>query len=269
MVSAAYKSLIPTEPTLPSADSPLPALLALRSTLNVVHQSKENIRETNSKLKKAQAKMHYEGKTLNDACYIMSALERRIDKIQSQQAERSKQSVQDVAKLLITEQQERKVQYAKELRNLVRGFNKFVSEHLAVMLAAEDLGGPIVGDDLRLDDNTLKVGFTQLGKAKKLVEESQRTEEIRRRRNQEIWAEHENDGDGEPRGEREAAAASLRNLTENLLNATADQDHSSSYITVTRENAAVRFLVRAKVAELHPNDANKIRLLDFKTRPED
>ena len=177
--------------------------------------------------------------------------------------------MQDVAKMLITEQQQRKVHYAKELRELVRSFNKFVNEQLAIMLAAEDLGGPTVGDDLELDDDVLKAGFTQLGKARKLVSESQKTEEMRGRRNQETWAEFEHDGDAGPKGEREAAAASLRNLTENLLNAMAGQGQSSPYIKIAQENAAVRFLVRAKVAEMHPNDAQRIRLLDFGAQLED
>ena len=72
-----------------------------------------------------------------------------------------------------------------------------------------------------------------------------------------------------PGTERKAAGAGMRRLTEELLNALADEENPESYITISKESAAVRFLVRAKVAQFHPNDARKLRLMDFAAKPAD
>jgi hypothetical protein len=37
----------------------------------------------------------------------------------------------------------------------------------------------------------------------------------------------------------------------------------SPYVDLQRDSAAARFLVRAKVAQFHPRDAGRIRLIDF------
>ncbi|KAL9131652.1 MAG: hypothetical protein Q9217_000463 [Psora testacea] len=263
-ITAAYKSLTQTEPTLPLPESPLPALLAVRSTLNLIDQSKETIRQTKERLIKAQADLHREEQSLKDAHYLSSALEDRIQRLRLEQEEQSKKSTDDIAKGLMQEQERRRTNYAKEIRGLVKAFNRFVKEHLATMLAAEELGGPVVGDALDLDEELLKAGFTQQGKAKRTTTDDSKGDARRRRRNEEIWGgEAGNDSSWKPRGEKEAAAADFRTLTESLLNAAAGDGNSDPYINIPRESAAVRFLVRAKVAMFHPKDARKLRLLDF------
>ena len=52
-------------------------------------------------------------------------------------------------------------------------------------------------------------------------------------------------------------------LTESLLNAAASGGESTPYIAIDKETAAVRFLVRAKVAQFHPKDATKLALQGF------
>ena len=54
----------------------------------------------------------------------------------------------------------------------------------------------------------------------------------------------------------------MRDLLEQLLDA-AMEAGSGVYVHIQRESAASRFLVRAKVAQLHPKDAKRIRLVDF------
>ena len=262
-ITAAYKSLLPSEPTLPSPESPLPALLALRSTLNLIEQSKGTIRATGAQLVKAHASLHRENRNLDDARYLTSGLESRIHKLRNEKEELSRQTLQEIAKVLMTEQQQRNIHYSKELRALVRGFNRFVHEYLAVMLAAEDLGGPVVGDDLDLDDAALRAGFTPQGKLQRPSVGSSKDEEKRRRRNEDIWGEYADSTNGQSGTERQAAAASFRGLTESLLNAAADDESHDAYIKVAKESAAVRFLVRARVAEMDPDDARRLRLLDF------
>ena len=269
-ITSAYKSLTLSEPILPSAESPLPALLAVRSTLNLIEQSKKTIREAKQDFSKAQSKFRREDQCLKDAQHLSSALETRIQALRLEQEEQSKKTVDEIAMGLMQDQQQRKAHYAKELRLLVKGFNRFVNEHLAVMLAAEELGGPVVGDNLDLDEDALKAGFTHQGKAKKPATDSSKSEMKRRRRNDEIWGGN-NEGseqDGVPKSEKEAAAANFRSVTERLLNAAAGDEGSDPYIKIARESSAVRFLVRSKVATFHPEDARRIRLRDVAVRRE-
>ncbi|KAF6240013.1 hypothetical protein HO173_001621 [Letharia columbiana] len=264
-VTAAYRSLTPSEPLLPSPDSPLPALLALRKTLNMVDQSKSAITETKDNVSKSRKHLRQEEADLRDARSITQALEGRIEKLRLENEERSEKSTEESANTIIQEQQQRKRHYMMALRDLVKAFNKFVDEQLAAMLAAEDLGGPTVGDSVEVDEEMLKAGFNQQGRARKMDADIARTEAKRKMRNDEIWGSENGNEDEEigVRSEKEAALASFRTLTEDLLNAAAGDEDSDSYINISRESAAVRFLVRAKVAQFHTDDARKLRLVDF------
>lgn len=228
-------------------------------------QSKVAITETFDNVSKSRTHLRQEEADLRSARSITQALEGRIEKLRSENEEQSGKSTEELAKNMIQERQLRKRHYIMALRSLMKAFNKFVGEPLATMLAVEDLGGPVVGDLAQIDEEMLKAGFNQQGKAKKAEADNARTEAKRKLRNEEIWGsenENENDEVG-VRSEKEAALASFRSLTEDLLNATAGDENSDSYINILRESAAVRFLVRAKVAQFHPNDARKLRLVDF------
>ena len=164
---------------------------------------------------------------------------------------------------MIKQQQTKRLHYTAELRNLVKAFNKFVGEHLAVMVAAEDLGGPVIGDLIDIGEGTLRAGFTQQGKPRKARADYSNSDAKRKRRNEEIWGSEDMHLAKTTRSEKDAAGADFRSLTEELLNATAGDDESNPYVILSRESAAVRFLVRAKVAQFHPDDARKLRLIDF------
>ncbi|KAK3175215.1 hypothetical protein OEA41_002461 [Lepraria neglecta] len=263
VVTGAYRSLTPAEPLLPLPNSPLPALLALRSTLNLVDDTKTSIIETKEDISKARLRLQQEQDDLGDARSITQALEQRIKKLRLENEEQSHKSREDVAKAMIQEQQQKRRHYMAELRKLVVAFNKFADEHLAAMIAAEDLGGPVVGDLLDIDEETLKAGFNQQGKAKKIKEGNNGSDPKRKRRNEEVWGSKDEDMEEGTRSEKEAAEADFRSLTEDLLNAAAGDEDSDPYIRVRRESAAVRFLVRAKVAQFHPDDARKLLLRDF------
>ena len=174
-------------------------------------------------------------------------------------------STEELAKNMIQEQQQRKRQYTIALRNLMTAFNKFASEHLGAMLAAEDLGGPVVGDLVDVDDEMLKAGFNKQGKMKKADADSARMDAKRKLRNSEIWGDQSVDEDEEldMSNEQKAALANFRSLMEDLLNAAAGEGDSDAYVNISRESAAVRFLVRAKVAHFHPDDARRLRLVEF------
>lgn len=133
------------------------------------------------------------------------------------------------------------------------------------MLAAEELGGPIVGDLSDIDEETLKTGFSRQGKARKLATGHPSSEAERQRRIDHLWGPlNENEElETSQRTERNAAGSAFRLLCEDLLNAAAGDTASNPYVNINRETAAVRFLVRSKIAQFHPQDARKLRLVDF------
>ncbi|TPR04602.1 Acetyltransferase (GNAT) family protein [Aspergillus niger] len=119
------------------------------------------------------------------------------------------------------------------------------------------LGGPTVGDAAQVSDATLQLGYTSHGKPKKPKNPEAANPDAGQRRIDEILPRQSGQGDNQPANRREAAALEMRNLLDALLEA------GSSYIDLPRESAASRFLVRAKVAQFHPRDARRLRLIDF------
>lgn len=228
-------------------------------------QSKNAITETEESISKLRKRLRQEEADLRDARSITQALEGRIEKLRSENEEQLGKSTEESAKTMFHEQQQRKHHYMTALRDLTKAFTKFVDDQLAAMLAAEDLGGPVVGDLVEIDEGMLKAGFTQQGEVKKTDADSVRLDAKRKMRNNEIWGSMKEDEDdvNDVGSEKKAALANFRSLTENLLNTAAEDNNSSTYTNISRESAAVRFLVRAKVAQFHPEDARKLRLVDF------
>ena len=229
-------------------------------------QSKNAIIETEDKVSKTRKRSEQEAADLTDAQIITKALEGRIKMIELECEEQLRKSTQELAHDRIQEQRRQKQSYMIDLKDLIKAFNKFVDDHLAAMLAAEDLGGPVVGDLMEVNEEMLKAGFNKQGKARKTDATDARMDEIRKMRNKEIWGSRDEDQDemASVVNEKKAALASFRSLMEDLLNAAAaGVKESDAYIRISRESAAVRFLVRAKIAQFHPNDARKLRLVDF------
>ena len=231
----------------------------------MIDQSKTAIAAAEDNVSKSRTHLRQEEANFRDAQSTTQALERRIEKLRSENEERSGKSTEELAKTMIQEQQQRKRHYMMGLGNLTKAFNKFADEQLAAMLAAEDLGGPVVGDLVEINEDMLKAGFNQQGKSRKTDADDARTEAKRKLRNDEIWGSRNGNENQEVgvRSEKEATRASFQSLAEDLLNAAAGDEKSDSYISISRESAAVRFLVRAKVAQFHPDDARKLRLVDF------
>jgi hypothetical protein len=198
---------------------------------------------------------------LKDANLIQAGLEARINALQEEIKDHTQKSPGQIAKEMVRSVKKKKQHYDTETGKLVTAFNGFIDEYLAPMLAAEELGGPIVGDALDVDEEMLEAGFSMQGKvrrAKKGV-----SEDKQQRRIDEIWgAGREEDG---PRDEKQEAAAEMRELTEQLLNSAVEAEGRGPgvYVDLKRESAAARFLVRSKVGQFHPRDARKLRLVDF------
>jgi len=265
VVKTAYEALRPLEPTLPQRDSSVPALLAIRNTQSLIAETETSITAVQQKLAQAKTQLDQEEADLRDARLITSALEKRIATLRTLKDDRSQRSPSQAAKELLQKQKKRKKTYENETRRLIRAFNDFTDEHLSAMLAAEELGGPVVGEMVDVDDTILGAGFNQQGKARKLRSSTSLDEEKRQRRIDEIWGRTDSgDADlNDARSEKEAAGAEMRALTEDLLNAAADERTTSAYVELHRDSAAARFLVRAKVAQFHPRDARRLRLIDF------
>lgn len=272
-LKAAYETLTPQEPWLPSTDSPVPALLALRDTDKCVKETHQCITQTELQLQEAQKRLEKEQGFNSDAKLIQSELNSRIASLQTEIDDRTQKTSSQVAKDMIRDMQSKQEYYDIETGKLVQAFNQFVDNHLASLLAAEELGGPIVGDNLDVDEVMLEAGFTAKGKAKKPKDKP--NEDKRQRRIDQIWGARadvdEMDEDEEPWDEKRAAGAEMRELTEQLLNNLVEAGGTGpgAYVEITRESAAARFLVRSKVAQFHPKDARRIRLVDFGGEVED
>ncbi|KAI9868720.1 MAG: hypothetical protein M1813_004571 [Trichoglossum hirsutum] len=264
-IESSFTSLTLDPPSIPPPDSPLAVLLALRHNYQIITETSSSIKSVQAQLSSAQSRLQVEESSLNDAQLMTQGLEARIEGLRASQTERASKTSSQVAKDLLRDLQRRKSNYERETKRLVKAFNGFIDEHLAPMLAAEELGGPVVGGLVEVQDLTLQAGFSQQGKAKKL--KTSMDEDKRQRRIDEIWGPKgdDEDMDREGRSEKDVAGAEIRVLTEQLLNASsyAADGGSGAYVALERDSAAARFLVRAKVAQFHPRDATRLRLIDF------
>jgi len=265
VLKLAYESVASEGLHLPSLDSPLPALLALRSTDACLKGMLQCKSETEVQLATTTQSLKHEQTHLKDAELIQAGLESRIRSLRQDIKERTQRSSRETAKDMIREMRGRKTRYDVQVGELVRALNGFIDGHLAPMLAAEELGGPVVGGLLDIDEDTLEAGFNTQGKAKRPKNNS--NEDKRQRRIDEIWGPRPIE-DGEPEepwDERRAAAAEMRELTESLFNSLveAGEGRSEAYVELPRECAAARFLIRSKVAQYHFNDARRLRLINF------
>jgi hypothetical protein len=268
-----YEDLKPKELWLPSPDSPLPELLAIQSTDKCIKGTRDSIQRTQADLEDTRQRLVKESAFLDDSRTIQADIRTRILVLQTEIDDRTQKPPSQVAKDLRRELEAKQNYYNEETGRLVQAFNTFIDNHLASMLAAEELGGPIVGDNLVVDETMLEAGFNAQGKAKK--PKNLPSDEKRQQRIDQIWGSKPNSADTDdveqPWDEKQAAGAEMRELTEQLLNSLVEAGGTGpgAYVELARESAAARFLVRSKVAQFHPRDARKLRLVDFGGEVED
>jgi len=224
-------------------------------------------------LQKARRQLDVEKSNLEDQRALQKALENRIETLQSGLDSAQQRTPEQVAQERLHELRQKKKHYNTETSRFLKALNKFIDEHLGAMLAAEELGGPVVGDMMDIDTDDLSAGFNAQGKLKKT--KANPDGDMRQRRIDDIWGaadSQEQEQQHMQRGktnrdadEVSAAGAEMRELTELLLNSLMDSagDSSGAYVRISRETAAARFLVRSKVAQFHPKDATRLRLVDF------
>jgi hypothetical protein len=182
--------------------------------------------------------------------------------LRAQHKDRSQKTPAQLAKELVAAKRAQKEEYNERAKYLGEALNDFINDYLSAMLAAEELGGPVTGDMLDVEHDTLAAGFTKKGKAKPANKPV--PDKTRQRRIDQIWGNQTTlDADEEdPLTEAEAADAEMRQLVEDLF--TQLMGHGGTmYTTLQRDSAASRFLVRANIAQFHPKDAKKLRLIDF------
>jgi hypothetical protein len=268
-LGATYESLILQDPYLPPPDSPLPALLALRSTQNCIDETIECIAKTEIDFKKTQKRLEEEQSDLNEAKLIQTAIERRTVSILEDLEKRSRRTPSQIAREMVQDMKNKKAHYDRETGRLVQAFNTFVDDHLAPMLAAEELGGPVVGEAMDIDEDMLEAGFNAHGKTKRVKNITNKDK--RQLRIDDVFGPRAQEDGEEPWDKKTAAAVEMRELTEALLNSIIEAAGGGpgAYVVLTRESAAARFLVRSKVAQFHPKDARRLRLVDFGRELED
>ncbi|KAK0392526.1 hypothetical protein NLU13_2021 [Sarocladium strictum] len=263
LLTMAFEEEAESQPFLPFPSSVLPALLALRKTHNTIQESRRYLSEQQAANGQAKRSLDADHANLKDQKLLTDALNARIAALQEELDSKADLTPQDAAREKIDELKTRKKYYDKETSRLMKALMNFINERLAAQLAAEELGGPVVGDLMEIDSNDLAGGFNAQGKLKKT--KAGPDDDKRQRRLDEIWGQVEGGAGAGKSDEISAAGAEMRELTEDLLNqlATSKGDTSASYVTLPRESAAARFLVRSKVAQFHPKDATRLRLIDF------
>lgn len=191
-------------------------------------------------------------------------MENRIERLRTQHEDRTQKTPAQLARELIAAKRAQREKCDAEMQRLGEAMNDFINDYLAAMIAAEELGGPVVGDILEVEDDTLAAGFTKKGRAK--LSKKPVPEKTRQRRIDQIWGNKpnaENVEEEEPPTEAEAADTEMRKLIENLFATLIGPGGGKAYFQLERDSAASRFLVRAKIAQFHPKDAKKLRLIDF------
>jgi hypothetical protein len=256
----AYDSLLQSEPELPAPDSPLPVLIALREASQLLEESKASIASLTASLAADRQRLQIEESNLRDAKMITNALEERNHRLQIERAGREQMDPSLIAKELIREEGRKRDGLDQATLKLKEDLGHFIDQHLASMLAAEDSGGPTVGDVVAVSDETLEAGFTQRGRPRKSKSMPAEDGDPTQQRIDDLFnrqADIHGTQNGTASNKREAASAGMHALMDALLAA------GSAYIDLPQESAASRFLVRAKVAQFHPRDARRIRLIDF------
>ncbi|KAF2086280.1 hypothetical protein K490DRAFT_44471 [Saccharata proteae CBS 121410] len=262
MIQKAFERMTPSEPELPEKGSILPALLATRTTQENIADAKIAIEAARTRADSTKQDLEREERNIKDANQLTASLHSRIEALRSQDQDNSTKSPTQMAKDLLASKRQRKQDYDLGCKKVREELKNFIDDRLAAMLAAEELGGPVVGEILNVNDNVLGAGFSAKGKPKQIKTSNEAQDRKRQQRIDEIWGSAA-PNDGEPPNEKDAASAEMHSLLDQLYEALLGDGGTGVYVTLDRDSAAARFLVRAKVAQFHPKDARRLRLVDF------
>lgn len=265
-VAAAYREVAASEPFLPFPDSVVPALIALRTTNTTISESRTFLASQRVSLDEAQDRLETEKASLADQNALTKALENRIqslrDGIEARHAMTPSQVTQEKISTL-SQQIKDTDDDTYKLRETVK---KFIGETLSAMLAAEEIGGPVAGDMMDVDSDTLEAGFTATGKRKKSKKDA--SPDKRQRRIDDMFGGGGGEQGGDEQAESDKRIAARDDMQELFTELShklmaARGPNTDAYIDIPEESASVRFLTRVKVAEFHPRDSRRLRLVDF------
>ena len=273
-------------PGAPEPTSPLNPLLLHRFLRTEIERlTSTSIPLTRQELYEVKSKIRYEEAEIKTTKLLTSALRTRIELLEREVGTQKPQGNEndevevevevEVAEKLIHELEGRYTVYNKAQRKFLRELSKFVNTHLAKLLAAEGLGGPVVGDDLDIDVSSGAI-FNKFGKVRKERGKGQQTihdmfsshsKQKGKKRGHEGGSDDSDNDEGEKVEPNVKAAKELKGLLEELMNKTLEAE---GYVVLERgDSAAARFLVRSKVAVFHPKDARRVRLVEFGRGVED
>ncbi|KAI5306051.1 hypothetical protein KEM56_002417 [Ascosphaera pollenicola] len=258
--TAAYRALYEERPSLPPAGSIVPDLLALRETAHSIQGLKHAIELTADDLVAARKRLKREEAALKDARAVNSGLKDRLNTLkrdgengETDQAQATSEPARR-SKQLRTQYRQQALVLEKKTAELRETLDTFIDRTLAAMLAAEELGGPIVGDQVVISDETLVLGYTAQGKERKPKASTNDT------RQKKIDAMVNTEGGSS--NARVVARDQFKDLLQSLL----ESASTSSYVTLPGDSVAARFLVKAKIAQFHPRDSTRLRLIDVAKR---
>ncbi|OJJ50168.1 hypothetical protein ASPZODRAFT_139486 [Penicilliopsis zonata CBS 506.65] len=260
----AYDTLLKSDKELPNPRTPLPSLIAIDEVTHLIRESKSYVSQTTKSLSADRQRLKAEEANLQDARLIATNLKERIERVRKEKSAEQEKSPSELAQNEIRQQREKNERLETTTENLKGSLDKFIDNTLAAMLAAEDLGGPSVGDASDITDTMLEAGYTNHGRPKKPKAVLQPGDDAGQQRIDELVRRQT--GQEQVRtisNKRGAAAAEMHELLDQLLEA------GTGYVELTRDSAASRFLVKAKVAQFHPRDAKRLRLIDFGRSLED
>ncbi|KAK4239698.1 hypothetical protein C8A03DRAFT_32220 [Achaetomium macrosporum] len=267
IMTKAYQAMAEAPPLLPPPGSVLPALLVMRRAQQTIAETNEATESYATLLEQLERKIEAERRALREQQALEVALQNRIKSLSEGLENRQEKTEEQMAKERIAELRQQKDHWDKQTSSLMKQLDWFISEHLGPMLAAEELGGPVVGELMDIDADDLSAGFSAHGKPKKTKDQPDLDK--RQRRIDDIWGPQDHQAQmnkrKRDRDEASAASAEMRELTEQLMNKLTEAagDNTAAYVEIARESAAARFLVRSKVAVFHPKDARRLRLVDF------
>lgn len=262
-VSEAYREVAKSEPLLPFPDSVVPALVALRTTNTTITESRRFLASQKLSLQDAQDRLSAEKANLVDQKALTKALENRIQSLRSGIETRTAMSPGQVAKEKVSEISKAIKETNKDTSSLQVTLKKFIDGSLSTMLAAEQIGGPVAGEMMDVDSDTLEAGFSATGKRKK--SKSDASPDKRQRRIDDMFGAGRDGPEPVESDKRAAARDEMQELVAELTHKlmAAGGSSTDAYINIPEESASVRFLTRAKVAEFHPRDSKRLRLVDF------
>ncbi|CAN8099237.1 unnamed protein product [Discula destructiva] len=264
-VAEAYREVASSEPVLPFPDSVAPALVALRTTNATINESRKFLASQKASLDEAQDRLDAEKASLADQKALTAALENRIQSLRDGIETRNAISPGQAAREKISDLGQQIKDTDADTSKLHDTLRKFINTSLAAMLAAEGIGGPVAGDMMDVDSDTLEAGFTATGKRRKPKTDA--VPDRKQRRIDDMFG-----GGGRAAGEdelepdkRAAARDDMQELVAELMHKLMASGGASTdaYINIPEESASVRFLTRVQVAEFHPRDSKRIRLVDF------